>query len=179
MKVFINGKIREEGRIDEIISEVLETMSERIGVPEGTEFAIEDLEFKVAFNIDGKEQYATVPREVAGETVNEMFMVSAHLDKEGNLVQAEDNESESFYDGYTLAKAVGKEYEYTGTESKYSNDELEVIESIGENTDEDVMAVKYRVKASPEIEVVRHYKGNILIAEYNYVPKDKNNKSKK
>ncbi|HIE5864196.1 TPA: hypothetical protein ACXNXA_000250 [Clostridium botulinum] len=172
MKVFINGKVREEGRIDELISEVLETMSERIGVPEGTEFAIEDLEFKVIFNIDGKEQYATVPREINGEVINEMFMVSAHLDEEGNIIQEEDNEKESFYDGYTLAKAVGKEYEYTGTESKYSNDELEVIESVGENTDEDVMAVKYKVKANPDIEIVRHYKGNLLVAEYVYKPKD-------
>lgn len=175
MKIFVNGKIRQQGRVEELIQEVVNNLSNRIGVPEGTEIAIEGLEFKVVFSIDGQETYATVPREINDETVNEMFMVTVHLDEDGNVIQAEDNEEESFYDGYTLAQAVGQEYEYTGTESKYSNDELELIESIGDNSDVDVMAVKYRVKAEPEVEVVRHYKGDLLVAEYEYRPKEESN----
>lgn len=173
MKVFINGKIREQGRVEEIMAEIINNMSAKMEVPEGTEIAIEGLEFKVVFNINGQETYATVPRNINGDEVNEIFMVSVQLDEEGNIIQAEDNEEESFYDGYTLAKSVGKEYQYTGTESKYSNDELEIVESIGDNTDIDVMAVRYKVKADPETEVVRHYKGDLLVSEYEYKPKNK------
>lgn len=172
MKVFINGKVKQKGRVEEIIQEVVDNTATRIGVPPGTEIAIEGLEFKVVFKINGEETYATVAREINGETINEMFMMSVHLDEEGNIVDTDDNEKESFHDGYTLAQAVGKEYEYTGTESKYENDELELLESLGENSDTDVMAVKYRVIAEPEVEVVRHYKGDLLVAEYEYRPKE-------
>ncbi|GAB6153707.1 hypothetical protein JCM17380_24570 [Desulfosporosinus burensis] len=171
MKVFINGKITREGRMDELVSEIVNTMGKRIGVPENTKITIEGLGFKVIFHIDGVDTYATVPRDVNGETVNEMFSVSVHLDEDGNIIQTEDNEEESFYDGYTLAKSVGQEYQYEGTESAYSNDELELLESLGENTGDDVMAVKYRVIADPETEVLRHYKGDLLVAEYVYKPK--------
>lgn len=173
MKVIVNGKIKEQGRVEDLVAEIIANMAKRIGVPDGTEVAVEGLEFKVIFIADGQEQYATVPREVNGETLNEIFTVVVHLDENGNVVQAEDNEKESFYDGYTLAQSVGQEYNYEGTESKYQNDELEVIESLGENTSTDVMAVKYKVKANPEIEVVRHYKGDLLVAEYEYRPKEK------
>ena len=172
MKVVFNGKIKEIGRIDDLISGVVDNVAQRIGVPEGTALAIEGLEFKVVFTIDGEETYASVPREVNGETINEMFMISVHLDEEGNVIQAEDNEGESFYDGFMLAKSIGQEYNYEGIESKYENDELEVIDSMGENTENDVMAVRYSLIADPLIEIVRHYKGNRLVAEYRYEPKE-------
>lgn len=175
MKVIINGKMGMFGMIENTVLEVIETMAERIGVPEGTEFAIEGLEFKVIFTIGGKESYATVPRDINGETVNEMFMVSVHLDEEGNIIQAEDNEQESFYDGYTLAKSAGQDYQYEGTESAYRKDELELLESLGDNNTDDVMAVKYKVIADPDTEVLRHYKGDLLVAEYVYKPKDELN----
>lgn len=171
MKVFINGKINRDGQIEDIIHEVVNTMAGRIGVPENTAITIEGLEFKVIFHIDGQDTYATVPRDVNGETVNEIFMVSAHLDEDGNIIQTDDNEEESFHDGYTLAQSIGQEYEYEGTTSAYEDAELEIIESLGENTSTDVMSVKYKVIADPETEVVRHYKGDLLVAEYVYKPK--------
>ena len=171
MKVFINGKIKGQGRVEEVITEVVSNVIDRIGVPAGTDMAIEGLEFKVVFTIDGQESYATVPRDVNGETVNEMFMLSVHLDENGNVIGADDNEAESFYDGYTLAKSIGQDYKYESCESKYQNDELEIVESLGENSSDDVMAVKYTVKADSTLEVVRHYKGDLLVAEYEYLQK--------
>ena len=171
MKVQFNGRINQTGRIDDLINEVINNVAPRIGVPEGTKIAIEGLEFKVVFTIDGEETYASVPREINGETVDEMFMLSVHLDADGNIVQAEDNEGESFYDGYTLAKAIGQEYQYEGIESNFENSELELIESLGENTGIDVMAVRYTLISNPEVEIVRHFKGDLLVAEYRYEPK--------
>lgn len=167
MKVNVKGIVRKEGRVEELVEEILANMAKRIGVPEGTQVAIEDLEFKVIFSINGEEQYATVPREINGETVNEMFNVVVHLDENGNVKQAEDNEDESFYDGYTLAQAVGQEYQYEGTESSYDDEQLEEVEVLGsENVD--VKSIRYTLKSDPEIEIVRHYKGDLLVAEYEY-----------
>lgn len=171
MKIQFNGRINTLGRVKEVITEVLNNVAPRIGVPEGTKIAIEGLEFKVVFTIDGEETYASVPREINGETVDEMFMLSVHLDEEGNIVQAEDNEGESFYDGYSLAKSIGQEYQYEGIESNFESSELELIDSIGENTGSDVMAVHYKLIGNPEVEIVRHFKGDLLVAEYRYEPK--------
>lgn len=170
MKVNVKGIVRESERVTSLVEEVIANMSERIGIPEGTEVAIEDLEFKVIFTIDGQEQYATVPRDVNGETFNEMFNVVVHLDKEGKVVQAEDNEDESFYDGYTLSQAAGTEYEYEGILSAYQDEELELIEELGDSVD--VHSAKYQLKSDPEVEIVRHYKKDQLVAEYRYELKD-------
>lgn len=170
MKVFVNGKI-EASKVGDLVSEILYNMSERLSIPEDTGMAIEGLEFKVRYNIGGQETYATVSRDINGEKVNEIFMVAVHLDKDGNVVQADDNEAQSFYDGYTLAQSVGLDYQYTGIESKYRNEDLELLESLGENIGTEPMSVRYRVKNSPEIEVVRHFKGDLLVAEYDYEPK--------
>ena len=172
MKVIFNGgKIQDSQSVDSLIGEVIANVCARIGVPEGTPMAIEGLEFKVVFTVNGEETYASVPREINGQTVDEMFMLSVHLDTDGNIIQAEDNEGESFYDGFTLAKSIGQEYQYEGIESNFENSELELIESIGENTGVDVMAVHYSLVANPEIEIVRHFKGDLLVAEYRYEPK--------
>lgn len=171
MKIIINGKIREHGVIDNLISEVIDNMARRIGVPEDTKIAIDGLEFKVLFTIDGEETYASVPREINGETVNEMFTVSVHLDEEGNILQEEDNEGESFYDGYSLAKSIGQEYNYEGIESKYQDSELEFKESLGEDT-EGAKAITYIVIDNPETEIVRHFKDDLLVFEYEYKTKE-------
>lgn len=165
MQIYINGKIKQEQDLNMIIGEALRGLGDRIGVPEDTEIALTELQFKVVFNINGQEQYATVPREVNGETVNELFAVSIHLDEEGNIIQREDNEEESFYDPYTLAKANGQEYQYEGIESKYKNKDLEIIDSIGEPEPNEPMAVKYSIKGTDR-KLVRHYKGEKLVAEY-------------
>lgn len=165
MQVYINGKIRQEQDLSMVIGEALKGLNEKIGVPEDTEIAITDIQFKVVFNVDGVESYATVSREVNGELVPELFAVSIHLDEDGNVIQSEDNEEESFYDPYTLAKAHGVEYQYEGIESNYKNDDLEVIDSLGEPEPNEPMAVKYSIKGTDK-ELIRHYKGEKLVAEY-------------
>lgn len=176
MKVVIKGSStlnRAKSNISEVINKAISTFN----LPEGTKLKIEDLEFKVRFEIDGKETYASVPREVQGETVHEMLMVAVHVDKKGKIDYTETNENESFHDGYTLAQAVGKEYQYESIESAYENDDLEIIEYIQSNESDDkkVMAVKYRVKNEEDTEVIRHYKGDKLVFEY--VIKNKEDKS--
>jgi hypothetical protein len=173
MKVNVEGRIIGRGRLESLVSEIITNMSKRIGVPEGTEVAIEALEFKVVFFMNGEENYATVPRTVNGKETNEMFMVNVKLDEDGMVIKASDNEAESYYDGFSLARAMGEEYDYSGVESEYNNDQLDLIESLGENSETDVMAVRYKVIANPATEVVRHYKGDLLVAEYVYQPKEK------
>lgn len=172
MKVTIKGKISEQGRLEDTIQEIVSSMGNRFGIPDNTEIAIQDIEFKVIFKIDGEEKYATVPREIDGETVDEIFMLNVYLDENENIITEEDNEDESFYDGYTMATALGKEYKYSGIESKYQNDELEVVESFGENSPTGVMSVRYKVKNSPEIQLIRYYKGDLLVSEYELTPKE-------
>lgn len=172
MKVTIKGRLGKQGMVEERVDEVIHNMAERIGVPDGTKFIVEGLEFKVIFVIDGVETYASVPRDINGETVNEIFEVVVDLDEDGNIVQTADNEAESLLDGFTLANSIGQEYQYEGVESGYSNDELEVIDSVGENTEFDVMSVRYQVIGDPDTEILRHFKGNKLVAEYTFKPKE-------
>lgn len=166
MKITIKGFTSLE-KVGGIMTEVISTMGERIGVPEGTEIKIEGLEFKVVYMMDGQERYATVPREVDGETTHEIFEVAVSLNADGDIDITKDNEEESFYDGYTMAKALGKEYHYEGIESGYADSDLMEIDRLTSNEEEDVqvIAIKYDIKGTLK-ELIRHYKGELLVAEY-------------
>jgi hypothetical protein len=168
MKVVFKGEtIKNPNNVAVLIEEVLNTMAERIGVPDGTTVELEGVEFKAVFIMDGEKRYATVPRTINGIETDEIFTVEVTIGEDQRIVTEVDNEEESFYDGYTLANAIGVEYEYEGIESAYSNDDLEVIDSIGENTDSDVMAVTYRIKETGQY-LSRMYKGNLLVSERVY-----------
>lgn len=150
------------------IGNAVQAMGDKLDIPLDTAFVIEDISFKVKFIIDGEEKYVSVPREIDGEVIDEIFVVDMTLDSEGEIVDAVDNEDKSEYDGYTLAQALGKEYVYEGIVSAYDDNELMKIEQLG--TDTDVKAVKYRLVDNPEIEILQHYKGELLVAEYTYSP---------
>ncbi|OAA90884.1 hypothetical protein [Clostridium ljungdahlii] len=171
MKVYLQG-ITQVNKLEELIKKVVLKMAERIGLEASVNFKVEDVEAKIMFNMDGNDTYATVPRDVQGTVANELFEVLVPLDREGNIDEdkVKDNEKESFYDGYTLAQALGKEYKYEGIESKYRNGDLKIIEYLGENTPGEPMAVKYSIKGTDR-ELIRHYKGDKLVAEYESKPK--------
>lgn len=139
----------------------------RLEVPKDTKLFIEDLSFKVAFEINGQLQYASITRDINGEQVPEIFQVAVKLDEDGNIVYVGDNEEESFYDGYTLAQAVGQEYEYDGIESLYSNEDLEVISYLESSEDDykKVMAVTYKIKGDDDFSLIRYYKGEKIVVE--------------
>lgn len=164
MRVTLKGKqLSEEQFLDNIL-EIVTTMAKRMGLPDDILFCIENVSFTVAFDIDGKPQYATVPREINGKKINEMFEVIAEMDEDGNIKETTDNEEESFVDGYSLAKAAGEEYKYEGIKSKYKDTELEPISEL--KVEDGARAVKYNIKAEPDKELVRHYKEDKIVAEY-------------
>lgn len=173
MKITLKGKQLNEEKLIKNIYEVVAGTAEKIGIPKDTLFQLEDVSFKVAFELDGKAMYATVPREINGKKYNEMLEIVAEMDEKGNIKELKDNEEESFVDGYSLAKAVGEDYQYEGIESAYSDEELKQIDEFG---DDEVRAVKYELRNNPDYQVVRHYKVidgyDTLIAEYKLI-KDK------
>jgi hypothetical protein len=138
---------------------------------------LEDVSFKVIFtDIYGVETYISVPRDVQGETVHELFEVNVELDEDGNIFDFEDNEEESKVDGFTLAQAVGLEYNYEGIESFFKDEELVEVDRYG--IEGDVLAVKYSKVVDEASEVLRHFKGDLLVAEYEYVPKENSTEEK-
>lgn len=166
MQIHIQG-LADAGLMQENAAKVLADLIERLEIPEETKFFIEDLSFKVAFELNGQLQYASITREIGEEKMPEMFQVAVKLDKEGNIVYTADNEEESFHDPYTLAQAAGVEYEYQGIESMYSNDDLEVISYLESSEDEDqkVVAARYKIKGDDEYILIRYFKGEKLVAE--------------
>ncbi|WMU08169.1 hypothetical protein vBCtySFA70_00065 [Clostridium phage vB_CtyS-FA70] len=166
MKINFKGKITSEQQLINNIMEVVSTIGKRSGVPENTAFVIVDPIIKVAFLIDGEERYATVPRKVGDKDINELFEVKVTLDEKGDIAGSVDNEDESFADPYSMAKAVGVEYQYEGIESEYDDTKLKIVESIGDNTDIAPMAVRYEIEDDSKHDLVRHFKGNKLVAEY-------------
>jgi len=180
MKVTLKGKQLNEEKLIKNIYEVVAGTAEKIGIPKGTLFQLEDVNFKVAFALDGKALYATVPREINGKTFNEMLEIVAEIDENGEVKDIQNNEEKSFVDGYSLAKAVGEDYEYEGIESAYGDEELVQVDEFG---DDEVRAVKYELKDDPDYQVVRHYKVidgvDTLIAEYKLIkPEDKKQEGK-
>lgn len=166
MQIYMQGQANPK-LMYENTTRVVADLLERLGVPGDTKMVIEDLSFKVAFEINGQLQYASITRKINGEEVPEIFQVAVKLDGEGSIVYVGDNEDESFYDGYTLAQAVGQEYEYEGIESLYDNEDLEVISYLESSEDDDkkVMAVTYKIKGDDDFSLIRYYKGEKIVAE--------------
>lgn len=171
MKVQFKGKFDKPAKMDRAMSVVLSDLFDRLGVPEGAEMAIEDLQFKVVLTIDGQEQYVSVPREVEGETIHEIFTVEVQLDENGHVVKKVDNEEESFFDGFTMAQALGKEYKYEVIESGYNDADLEEVGSINpEGTD--VRGIRYKLLTEEGTEIFRYYKADNLVFEEEIKSKD-------
>lgn len=165
MKIQFKGKFNSPEKMNRAMAVVLSDLTDRLGVPEEAEMAIEDLQFKAVFKINGQDQYISVPREVQGETIHEIFTVDVTLDDDGAVIKQVDNEEESFYDGYTMAQALGKDYDYQTIESGYIDSDLEEIERI-EPEESNVLAVRYKLLAEDETEVIRYYKtGNLVFEE--------------
>lgn len=166
MQIYMQGQA-DPKLMYENTTKVVANLLERLEVPEDTKLFIEDLSFKVSFEINGQLQYASITRDINGEKVPEIFQVAVKLDPEGRIVYVGDNEDESFYDGYTLAQAVGQEYEYEGIESLYPNEDLEVISYLESSEDDEkkVMAVTYKIKGDDDFSLIRYYKGEKIVAE--------------
>lgn len=166
MQIYIQGTATPE-QVVAHMKAVISDLLGRIEAPSNTTYKLVDVEFKVGFDFgDGTLQYAGIKREVGGEMVDEIFQVAVLLDENGEIKFSEDNENESFHDGYTLAQAAGVEYEYEGIESMYDNDDLEVLDYIEDSEEDDkkVMAARYKIKGTEKI-LVRYFKGEKLVAE--------------
>lgn len=164
MKIQFKGKFSSPEKMNRAMAVVLSDLMDRLGVPKEAEMAIQDLQFKAVFNINGQDKYISVPREVQSETIYEIFTVDVALDEDGAVIKQVDNEDESFYDGYTMAQALGKDYDYQTIESGYADSDLEEIERI-EPDESDVLAVRYNLLTEDGTEVIRYYKAGNLIFE--------------
>ncbi|MGG4039006.1 hypothetical protein ABEV80_12910, partial [Heyndrickxia ginsengihumi] len=77
------------------------------------------------------------------------------------------NEKESMFDDWTVAKSQGQEYQFKEVESHYNDEDLQIenYEDFG-----DMSKGVYNHKEG--FKVVRVFQGKKLIQEYKFIPKD-------
>lgn len=146
--------------INKLVSDVIE----RAELNPEIEVILENPELNIIFKNGEDEAYLTVPREVNGQEVMEIFTVAVPLDEKGKIKASVDNEEESLVDEKTLAEANGLEYEYKEIVSEYADDSLELLEVFGGETEDDAKSVRYKVKGT-NLEVLQFFKGDKLVAE--------------
>lgn len=164
MFIKFNGEMSIEQLIPNLM-EVVGTVSEKVKFPKGTKLLLQDVTIKVVMDVNGEHLYATVDREVNGETATEMLAFELKLGNDGNIIKSLDNEEASFYDDKTIAKALGKDYIYTTIETAFSEDQLELLDEFKfDEGNEELKVCVYRIKESGK-GLVQYYKGGKLVGE--------------
>lgn len=160
MKLVFKGKCS-ANQLSKRITEVVADIVARTGITEDAKIIIENAELNVIFKVGNEESYLTVPREINGQEVQDIFTVTVPLTEKGTIKATLDNEEESLVDDKTLAEANGIEYEYSEIESDYEESELIYIDTFGDDV---AKSVRYSIVGT-ELELIRFYKGEKLVGE--------------
>lgn len=165
MQIIFKGKssiIKAHQNMFEVVNGVLT----RVGLPKNTSIKIDELTFKVIVMVDGEERVFTVPREMNGETVDELLTIQVELGEDGEIVNSINNEEESLFQDHEVEAMLGLDHEYGRIESPYVADDLEMLDS---KFVDDITIGVYKIKASG-LYLVRYYLNDDLICEKEMLP---------
>ncbi|MED4619531.1 hypothetical protein [Priestia megaterium] len=166
MKLILKGQIDKDTLIKKI-EEVAESTIERVEQETGAKITgheIHEAEVTVKVLVEGMDepQVLTVEHH---EGQKEMLTWVVDVDEETVL----NNEEESLFDEYTVAKAQGKELEFKEVKTKYNLIDLTEDKSLAEEFS-DMSKKVYDHKDG--FKVVKVFQNKKLVQEYKLVPKE-------
>jgi hypothetical protein len=147
------------------LQKVVKDMRKRCEIPRDAEVRIEDLECKVQFKVDNKWVYVSAVHDKEdGTTYEEMLTVDIKLNAAGKPITAKDSEYSPIIDE-TMQKLLDGSYVYEEIKSAYEDEELHQLDILQAD---DIKAVRYDIieeDGSIGWELVRYYKGDMLVFE--------------
>lgn len=167
MKIKFVGKLNVDMLASKLI-EITESTIERLQKEQEADiegYKIHEADITVKFDVKGMDepQLLTIEHHKGHP---EIFTWIVDVDK----YEASNNEKESMFDDWTVAKAQGKEYQFKEIESVYNMEDLEEDESLYEVFGD---MSKRVFNHKDGFKVVQVFQNDKLIQEYKLVPKKK------
>lgn len=165
MKVIVKGSINLD-KLAQKLLEIADHTATKVMQDTGTKinsFSVHEAEVTFKFDVEGVDEPQVMTVEhYEGKPEIFTWLVDAEADTTAN------NENESLFDAWTVAKAEGKELDFKEIESEYNEADIicEDSESYGDMTKD-----TYSIVGSKD-KLVRVYQGNKLIQEYRLVAKE-------
>lgn len=162
MKVTFVGEINIQ-RMAEKLVEIASSTVERLEKEHNTKingYSIHEADVQVKFDVEGADEPQMLTVNHHGMT--EPFQWIVDMDKETEI----NNEDQSMFDEYSVAKAKGQEKQFEEIKSIYNDADLELedVEAF------DNMSKKVYTVLNEEYKVVKVFQDDRLIQEYKLIP---------